>query len=243
MADDVAAQLDQFDEDVKGHVKRLWPEVERWVRRLEQIHYVGPGSELSDDDNEIGDLGFSHLASTSLGTGSLHLMVTMRYLARFGPTVTPMHSLLRTAIWGGAQAVWLLHPEDRTTRLLRARHVHLYAQGNRLKWLNTFDPDSLGHEQRAILLGDRKATKSRLEALGKTKPDQTAIVRDVAAISFPGRPDVPPEVEQSWRQLGAVAHALPWELDSRKTTEVVGVSGASAAQEGHRQVGGGRGRA
>lgn len=231
MTNDPAAPLEQRDEEVQEHVVRLWPEVEQWVRRLEKIHQVAPGSDLRADDKEIGELGFSHLAHTSLATGSLHLMVTMRYLAEFGPTVTPMQSLLRTAIWGGAQGVWLLHPEARSTRLCRAREVHGYAQGNRLKWLNTFNSDSLTSEQLASLLADRKATQSRVESLGRTKPDQTTIVRNVAELAFPGQSDVPEAVEQSWRQLGAIAHALPWELNTRQTHEVVGVDGDQRHQK------------
>jgi hypothetical protein len=225
MTDDLDVQLDQFDDEVKGQVQRTWPEVVQWVRRGEQIHHIAPGSDLSADDDAIGDLGFSYLASTSLGTGSAHLMATMRYLAQFGPTVTSMQSLLRTAIWGGAQAVWLLHPDDRSTRVRHAREVHAYAQGNRLKWLNTFDLDSLRGEEWASLSDDRRATASRLESLGKTSPDQTRIVREVAKLAFPGQTDAPPAVEQSWRRLGAIAHALPWELDTRRTMEVIGVEG------------------
>ncbi len=80
-----------------------------------------------------------HLSRVSLATGSQNLLTTTRYLLEFGPTVVSLQSMLRTAIWGGAQAVWLLSPAERGERVSRGMRVYYYSQMNHKKWLNTFD--------------------------------------------------------------------------------------------------------
>ncbi|WP_244931474.1 hypothetical protein [Nocardioides sp. W7] len=140
-------------------------------------------------------------------------MATVRYLNEFGPTVLAMQSLLRTAIWGGAQTVWLLAEDDRAKRLERATRVQYYSDDNYREWLNTYAADPA-----AVRARDKVIEK--LGDLGKqAKVDQTTVVQKVPGLVFADQPEAVRESEQAWRELGSTAHALPWEIDTRVTSE------------------------
>jgi hypothetical protein len=135
--------LDRLDADVLAHLASDWPQIVEWVKRLaERADAPAPGSALDLDDQAVPGMWVSHIARMSLGTGSQNLMSSVRHLRQFGPTVHSMQSMLRTAIWGGAQAVWLLSPTVRDDRLERASRIWFYSQDNYRKWLNTFDEDN-----------------------------------------------------------------------------------------------------
>ena len=224
--------LDALDADVQRHVERDWPEVVAWVKRVAVVYQPEPGSPLFLDDRtrasrspgwcrqQHRDVLVSQLARVSLATGSQHLMSTVRYLAQFGPTVNTMHSMLRTAIWGAAQGVWLLAPTKRADRVERATRVLYYSKINSLKWLDTFDEADPATDDVDQLRRAKQATRDVLGRLGQQrKIDQTQVVKFVSGLVFPGQPGAVIECERSWRTLGAVAHGLPWELETRVTAE------------------------
>jgi hypothetical protein len=217
-----AQDLDRLDSDVRHHVERIWPEVVKWNHRLTQNYVPEPGSSLAADDQKVPGMSVSHMAWISLATGSQHLMCTMRYLSEFGPVVMSLQSMLRTAIWGGAQAVWLLAPGDGDERVKRTKPVHYYSQLNYRKWLNTFDPAHPSTKDPQTLQRAKAVVSEQLDVIGKeSKIDQTDIVKKVAALVYPERSDAIIESEQAWRTLGAIAHALPWELKTRATGETI----------------------
>lgn len=214
--------LDRLDAEAQWHVARVYPEVVAWNERLVRDYSPEPGSGLAKDDQVVPGMWISQIARLSLATGSLHLLDAMRHLNEFGPSLWSLQSLLRTAVWGGAQAVWLLNPNDSETRVANAKRVHYYSQDNNRMWLNTFDgsadttsdPDSLNRAKAEVA--------ETLKTLGKQpKINQLQIVTDVARLVFADQPEAAVECERGWRAMGAVAHALPWELGTRSTSEAL----------------------
>lgn len=208
--------LDRLDADVLAHLESDWPQIVEWVKRLaERADAPAPGSALDLDDQAVPGMWVSHIARMSLGTGSQNLMSSVRYVRQFGPTVHSMQSMLRTAIWGGAQAVWLLSPTVRDDRLERASRIWFYSQDNYRKWLNTFDEDNPNTTNVNQLRQAKAHTSELLARLGPQRPvDQTAVVREVAGLVM-SDPLAGLEAEQMWRTLGAIAHSLPWEIQTR----------------------------
>lgn len=228
-----AQDLDLLDLDVQQRVETIRPEIVEWTRRQEYGYRPSAGSPLATDDQQAPGMWVSDLAWSSLTTGSEHLMSTVEYLSTMGPTVRSLQSMLRTAIWGGAQAVWLLSPGERSVRVERAALAYVYSKDNYLKWLNTFDEQDPATNNPHELRKERSETTTLVEDLrrklnlsGRVKgPDQTDVVARVAALIFAEQPEAAVQCGQSWRSLGAVAHALPWELDTRGTREALQTSG------------------
>ncbi len=50
------------------------------------------------------------------------------------------------------------------------------------------------------------------------KVDQTNVITATATLVFAGQSGAAQEVVQSWRTLGAIAHALPWEVTTHPTS-------------------------
>lgn len=212
---------EELDDAIRRTTETIWPEVVGWNQRMTLGWVPSPGSDLADDDGQIPRFMPSYLARTSLATASQHLMSVVRYLHNLGPTTMSLYSMLRTAIWGGAQAVWLLEPDDQDERLKRARQVEFYSRENYLKWLHTFPDETPTRPGSTSLAQAKEQTAERLAALGDKPPkiDQTGIVRDVAKRVHGTGPNPAHLSESTWRSLGAIAHALPWELDTRINTK------------------------
>lgn len=214
--------LDRLDAEARWHVSRVYPEVVAWNERLVSDYKPDPGSELAKDDQVIPGMWVSQIARLSLATGSLHLLDAMRHLIEFGPSLWSLQSLLRTAVWGGAQAVWLLSPEDRGARVANAKRVHYYSQDNNRMWLNTFDGGADTTRDPESLSQAKTVVAETLKALGKQPNiNQLQIVTAVARLVFADQPDAAVECERGWRAMGAVAHGLPWELGTRSTSEIL----------------------
>ena len=214
--------LDRLDAEARWHVSRVYPEVVAWNERLASDYTPEPGSGLAKDDQVIPGMWVSQVARLSLATGSLHLLDAMRHLNEFGPSLWSLQSLLRTAMWGGAQAVWLLNPDDSEARVANAKRVHYYSQDNNRMWLNTFDGSADATSDPESLSRAKAVVAESLKALGKQPTiNQLQVVTDVARLVFADQPEAAVECERGWRAMGAVAHALPWELGTRSTSEVL----------------------
>ncbi|GAA4363137.1 hypothetical protein GCM10023146_02180 [Nocardioides caricicola] len=206
-----------MDAVIRENTEKIWPEVVGWNQRVARAWYPAKGSELAADDSAVPSLAISLLVRISLATASQHLMSVIQHLHHFGPTTLSLHSMLRTAIWGGAQAVWLLEDDDRDERAKRATQVEWYSRDNYRMWLNLFNEDTPASRSRQSWADAKDDAAGRLAALGAKPPkvDQTGVVRAVAKRVYAGRPGAGTESENVWRSLGAIAHALPWELDTR----------------------------
>lgn len=223
------------DAEVREQVVGFWDEINAWHRRLGERWWPAEGSDLRLDAEAADGFSPSFLAWTSLAVGTDCLLTASAYALNFGPTLFSMHPLLRTAMFGGAQAVWLLAPDDQATRLGRAeqlaRDSHLrhkqWADGLQGAHPEAIDPVELaeGRRQLAGLAGDRKGPEVF----------QTEVIRLAAEhLLAPAddREQLIGEVMAEWRSMSGVAHALPWEQSNRPgkiTSEEDGVRTTAVA--------------
>jgi hypothetical protein len=115
------------DQDRPHYVKllRVLSEVDGWVARIDPAH-VGrphepaPGSPMRTEDERTHPYELSHAAWHSLIHAVDHLnclhavLRDARMIHMFAP-----YSLVRSALENASAAVWMLHPNVRTTRLVR----------------------------------------------------------------------------------------------------------------------------
>lgn len=203
-----------IDEDaVRQRLVAAWPEISGWIDRLNELWQPNSGSELEGDDlaAPVG-VDPSQQVWLSLYNGVECLMSATTYMVNCPGTLFSMHSVLRSAMLGTAQCVWLLENDLRDERVARAAKVHHDAvayQYNFVKSMRTAEPGTLtapaGTE--AALLGQAGGTTKM-----QVKPTQ--VVRAAAGVAF----DTPSMVQAAmgaWQVSSCVAHALPWEFDMR----------------------------
>lgn len=161
--------------------------------------------------------------------GTDHLLTVLGYSLNFGPSLFSMQTLLRTAMIGGAQAVWLLSPDDQATRVERASQLGRDAYWNQAMWANTITLEDPGVDPVEL-------TTVR-ETLGELIPGKRGaevklgpVIRAAAEYVYASPPD--PEIWAAcvaeFRHLSSAAHALPWNISTRaekQATELDGRAG------------------
>lgn len=209
------------DEGVRQKVLGVWDELNSWHRRLGSEWWPDEGSVLLADNVAASKLTPSYtpsyLAWSSLGVGTDCLLTAAAYCLNFGPTLFSMQPLLRSALFGGAQTVWLLESVDRDERLSRAGKVAADSHWNHKMWADGLE----GAHPDAIHPADLSKARDTLEGLAgdQRKPEvrQTRVVQRAAECVYnsPPDPQIVIDVLASWRSLSGVAHALPWEQATR----------------------------
>lgn len=216
------------DDEVRARSVELWPEVRGYLERLPKPWRPQDGSDLALDDASVSDTHWpSSLARTSLGIATEHFDVAITWMLNHGPTLFAMHSLLRTALAGGAQAVWLLAPDERDERLARASSLSNDAYWNHHHWASgfthpapeSFEPGRLAEVQ-AILAG-RASNQSRAEVR------LTRVIQEAVQFIYDSPPNlgILEEALAAWRAMSGIAHALPWELETREQSRHVTADG------------------
>lgn len=208
---------------MRAKVEETWPDLNDWIARTGQPWTPQPGSPLAAMDSAATGKWPSALARTSLAIGSEHLLTASAYLLNFGPTIFSMQSLLRTAMLGGAQVVWMLSPDDPAERANRSAMVARDANWNHHYWVQglqhpdpeAFDVSRLPEVRQTLaeLAGDQRRPE--------VKPTTLVAVACTYVYSVPPDPTILTECMATWRGLNAVAHALPWELDTRPESTTV----------------------
>lgn len=207
-------------------IRSTFPDLDSWGARSATVNAPEPSSELGRDDQEAIGWHTSQLAVAGLGAARNHLQAVRVHIdARQGfPDATG--TLIRGAMLGAAQAVWLLAPEDRPTRTKRTRVLAVEVFDNHRKALADLlklDPAHEGtqrvHAHVAKRLGEVHA---RREALGEVAGySNTALVEQAAVATLGEGFDV--EARYEWRRSSGNAHGLPWAaLGLSGTTQTTG---------------------
>ncbi|MFI5591178.1 hypothetical protein ACIA5G_39430 [Amycolatopsis sp. NPDC051758] len=105
-----------------ARIERMFPTIEAWFKRTGEVPPMpAPGSSLARDDQVYGRLPPSHLAYGGIVTAAEHLE-----LFRVGLTASRIlypssyFTLLRSALMGSTQALWVLKPRLRAERIAHA---------------------------------------------------------------------------------------------------------------------------
>jgi hypothetical protein len=218
------------DDQIRARAMEWWPTVEKWVADASKPYVPAVGSALAEDDEQTQQLmSSSHLSRVSLVMGTDHLLTVLGYSFNFGPSLFSMQTLLRTAMIGGAQAIWLLSPDDRATRVERASQLARDAYWNQAMWANTItleDPGIDPAELTTVRETLRELTPGKRAAEVKLGP----LIRAAAEYVYasPPDPEIWAECLAEFRHLSSAAHALPWNISTRaemRATELDGRAG------------------
>lgn len=202
--------------------------VDGWVLRGRSPEEPQPGADLASDDKLFPARRTSESARLALIASSEHLQLACQVVDGPRGYATALHTVLRSALLGAATAVWIVGPSDPHERQQRAlrqarewyRRVALYGETCRPHC----PPQELPHLSRQI--EDARAQAAVVRGLWQAsptltadeKPDDTKIVGWVADFLFPSDLAKATTIRRDWAEHSGDAHALGWQLLSRRTS-------------------------
>lgn len=219
--------------EAERRIRETFDQVELWHRAPLFTPLVG--AQLRADDDEWPHLALSQLAKAGLDVAAEHLF-TIRTLVDSGQVLPiAFRSVLRTALVGSTQAVWLLQSDDLDERVRRHRVLvnEMYRRhGGYLKTLLMSDDhsDAESHENTRDLYEHITKRHNQIGTL-RTFADETETWEDTRAIeqaaraAFIKEPNVDQlvvEARLEWMAGSGAAHGLVWPLFGTAGTRVLG---------------------
>lgn len=194
---------------------------------LAQAFVPVEGSDLAEDDQDWPPVRLSQVAVMGLGSARDHLHGVRLHLEARQLLPFAQLTLIRGALVGAAQAVWVLAPDDRALRLSRGRCVvaHMYAeQAKYLRVLRDLAPEPhAGTDAVAALVDQRHAELGALRRQSDegASLNTTAMVHEAASAAFDDRA-LADEVLSIWRLTSGAAHGFAWALLGQAGTTQAG---------------------
>ena len=205
-------------------LKATYADLERWRVRAQTLEPPQPGSELAADDKFFPKQPLSHTARPALMSASEHLRAVRAMVEQSELYPMASFSLLRAALIGAAQGVWMLEPDDAAERRERGLIVAMEAY----KQLALYNGEILGanwptDEQRKETEDQRKWLDERLEQAealrtGRATLDLTNnVIPKALKATFKDDPKLLASGRLLWRQMSGDAHVLVWSTAQRAT--------------------------
>lgn len=209
--------------DALRQIEGTFGDLELWDARTAAGFVPEPGSPLALDDEDWKPWRLSQLAFGGLAASHDHLEAIRVHIEarRLFPLATD--TLLRGALLGAAQAVWLLAPDDHVTRLDFSRCAAAEMHRRQREWLSDLrkipaEPHEGTDKVYAHVLERERELQAKRAAAGQTRKfDNTNIIERAAAAAFD--PATVTEARTVWRALSGAAHGLSWPMLGRVGTE------------------------
>lgn len=195
------------------------PDLDRWRLRAQRIEEPEVGSDLAIDDRIFPHMAISQLARTSLVTAGEHLRLALDAIKANQLYPSSHFTVLRGALVGASQAVWVLEPEDRGQRSERGLTVltEMYAQMD--KYYTFLASTQLDGDDRARLHDQRLWLSERRTGVAAVRTTSAnLILTDVIGAASDhafGTVARREAVRRLWREMSADAHGLGWSLFQR----------------------------
>lgn len=196
-------------------------DLERWRLRAHRVEEPERGSDLAVDDEVFKRMAISQLARMSLTAAGEHLRLALDAI-KAGQLYPSSHfTVLRGALVGASQAVWILAPPDRDTRRERGLTVlaEMYAQMD--KYYGLLDSAQLEADDRIRLDDQRLWLSERRDDVASIRSTKATFnlteVIGAAADHVFADATHREAVRRMWREMSADAHVLGWSLFQRST--------------------------
>lgn len=206
--------------DAEGYERlgTLFQEISKWGAGEAPPVDVQPGSRTAGDDTVTAPYHLSHAVAVALGAAQDHLHALRTLVADAGTlhTSSPF-TLVRAAMEGAGQALWLLQPHDRRVRALRRFQMAVRDADERrrahMRILEMKPKETIEREQHFEAACDRFVELA--EASGITR--QEVMARSpgygtIVAASGPCAGVSCEQMEGMWRMASGYAHGQTWSL-------------------------------
>ena len=221
LAQTVRVTIDETE--AERRIRETFDQVEVWHRAPLFTPLVG--AQLRADDDEWSHLALSQLAKAGLDVAAEHLFA-IRTLVEAGQVLPiAFRSVLRTALVGSTQAVWLLQSDDLEERTRRHRVLVNEMYRRHSAYLKTLlksndHSEVKAHQNTIDLYAHITKRHNQIETL-RTFADETETWEDTRAIeqaaraAFIHNPNVDQlvlEARLEWMAGSGAAHGLVWPL-------------------------------
>lgn len=196
-------------------------DLDRWRLRAQRVEVPEKGSDLAIDDRVFPHAEVSQVARLSLVLAGEHLRLALDAV-KAGQLYPSSHfTVLRGALVGASQGVWIMGPEDQGERRDRALTVlaEMYLQMGRyygfLADTKLDDSDRARLVDQRAWLDERQAGVAAIRTSGArlNLTDVIGSASDHAFSNSAGRE----AVRRMWREMSADAHVLGWSLFQRSS--------------------------
>ncbi|MGO2877469.1 MAG: hypothetical protein ACTIB0_12545 [Corynebacterium casei] len=211
--------LSQTEHAALTQIFEAQPDLDRWRLRTQNVEQPQTDSELALDDEIFPQMAISQYVRLSLASSGEHLRLALDALRAKQLYPSSHYTVLRGALVGASQVVWILCPSDREERRERGLSAiaEMYAQMG--KYYNSLDDLPEADQQRLkdqkVWLKDRRdgvaAVRKRTEALILTNVIQIAAKE---AFTSPSHHEAIPRI---WREMSSDAHVLCWSVFQRSS--------------------------
>ncbi|PPH53734.1 hypothetical protein C5C49_04265 [Rathayibacter sp. AY1E2] len=196
-------------------------DLDRWRLRVQRVEEPERGSELATDDEIFPRAPISQTVRTSLASSGEHLRLALDALNAGSLYPSAHFTVLRGALVGACQAVWILASDERSVRRERGLTVNAEMHKQMRIYYNFLVGTDIADEERALLQGQRLWLSERtndVASLRSTKAelDVTKVIGVAADYAF-ADPASRDAVRRLWREMSADAHVLGWSLFQRST--------------------------
>lgn len=218
------------DAEALQRIRSFFPLLGCWGERLAKPFRPAPGSELAADDEDWRHSPLTQHAIASLAVNRVHLQAIRVHIEAGQQFPFATETLLRSAIVGGAQAVWLLSPDDAQVRRGRGRTIAHEGYVRHLQYLDELrklapQPHHGTERVHARVTQRLEELTALREAAGERGQLQPTAMIEAAAAHVYGPGNVT-EARAIWRAGSGAAHGLQWPLFGRPGTETVGGVGS-----------------
>lgn len=194
-------------------------DLDLWRLRAHRIEQPERSSDLAEDNKIFEWMAVSEVARLSLVASGEHLRLALDAV-KAGQLYPSSHfTVLRGALVGASQAVWVLAPSKRVVRRDRGLAViaEMYVQmGRYYDFLETTD---LEVEDRARLADQQLWLAERRDLVSERKPtaatlNLTKVIGAAVEATFPDRRSRD-ALRRLWREMSADSHVLGWSVFQR----------------------------
>lgn len=197
------------------------PDLDRWRLRAQRVEEPQRGSDLAIDDEIFPHMAISQLARMSLVLAGEHLRLALDAIKAKQLYPSSHFTVLRGALVGASQAVWILGPEDRGQRRERALIVltEMYAQMDKYYgFLASTRLGDVGHaslEDQRSWLSERQTGVAAIRT-GRERLNLTHVIGAASDHAFANDETREP-ARRLWREMSADSHVLGWSLFQRSS--------------------------
>ncbi|MHA6667494.1 hypothetical protein ACX3O0_01355 [Homoserinimonas sp. A447] len=194
-------------------------DLDRWRLRAHRVEEPERGSDLALDDEIFQRMAISQLARLSLIAAGEHLRLALDAINAKQLYPSSHFTVLRGALVGASQAVWILGPPDRNLRRERGLTVltEMYAQMDKyygfLESTQVEADDRTRLDDQRLWLSERRNDVASIRNTTATLK-LTEVIGAAADHAFTDTTSRE-AVRRMWREMSADAHVLGWSLFQR----------------------------
>ncbi|MCC2321936.1 hypothetical protein [Cellulomonas xiejunii] len=196
-------------------IRSTYADLERWRVRASSVEEPERGSELAVDDHVFPRHRISSVAWLSLALAGEHLRLARDAIEAQQLYPSAHFSVLRSALVGAAQGVWILGPDHGAQRQERGLIVLAEMHEQMRKYYNRLSDFALSDQERTELVAQQEWLAQRVEEVARARTGRqkleltTTVIPEALDLVFPDS-ERRQQGRALWYEMSGDAHVLGW---------------------------------